>query len=214
MKTIAISTRLLLLITLLLCGVMPVFAQTKAAITSTQRNDFYQLTKEANLNFTFPPGFRQVKATNNEDYSFDYAMEAPGKKFEVWLQVRSQKQNWASYEKARANKNTELANPDSMYIEISKAIAITLSGSTNYLERNLATDVLERYNADAGKSYLVNLLDSSVTGHYKYALILSLQKDHTGTLMAVFFTNDKDPDFYKLVYRAGHCLKFKPATAD
>jgi hypothetical protein len=179
-----------------------------------QRKDFYQLIKEANLDFTPAAGFREVKAVNNEDFSFDYAMETANKSFEVWLQVRSQKQNWVSYEKAKSEKNIELANPDSMYIDISKAAAITLSGGPNYLERNVAPDILERYNADAGKSYLLNLLDSPITGHYKYALILSLQKNHTGTLMAVFFTNDKDPDFYKLVYRAGHCLKFKSSAPD
>ena len=212
MKTIEKCTRSFLIMAMLLCGMAPAFAQSRAAIASTQRKDFYQLIKEANLNFTFPTGFRQVKAVNNEDYSFDYAMETPGKNFEVWLQVRSQKQNWISYEKARNDKSTELANPDSMYIDMSKAAAITLSGGPNYLERNVASDILERYNADAGKSYLLNLLDSPITGHYKYALILSLQKNHTGTLMAVFFTNDKDPDFYKLVYRTGHCLKFKPSA--
>lgn len=214
MKTIENNTRrLLLLAVLLLCSMVLTIAQTKRRPVNLDGKDFYELVKEANLNFTPPAGFRQVKAVNNEDYSFDYAMEMPGKGFEMWLQVRSQKQNWLSYQKAANDKRTQLANPDSMYIDMSKATAIILSGGNNYLGRNLAPDVLERYNADAGKSYLLNLRDLPETKHYKYALILSLQKNHTGTLIAVFFTNDKDPDFYKLVYRAGHCLKFKPAAS-
>lgn len=210
MKAIERHIRKLLCIAMLLCLVVPVIAQRKAIQATTQRKDFYQITKEANLNFTLPAGFREIKAVDNEDYSFDYAMEVPGKNFEMWLQVKSQKQNWISYEKASGDKKTELANPDSMYIEMSKAMATTLSGGHDYLVRNIQPDVLARYNADAGKSYLLNLLDSPATRHYKYALIISLQKNHTGTLMAVYFTNDKDADFYRYVYRAGHCIKFKP----
>jgi hypothetical protein len=195
---------------MLLCFAIPAIAQRKPALVTSQRKDFYQLIKEANLNFTFPAGFREIKAVDNEDYSFDYAMEVPGKNFEMWLQVKSQKQNWISYEKASGDKKTELANPDSMYIDLSKATARALSGGDNYLVRNIPPDVLARYNADAGKSYLLNLLDLPATRHYRYALIISLQKNHTGTLMAIYFTNDKDADFYRYVYRAGHCLKFKP----
>ena len=210
MKAIEGYMRQLVGIVMLLCFAVPVIAQPKAVRPTTQRKDFYQLVKEANLNFTFPTGFREIKAVNNEDFSFDYAMEVPGKNFEMWLQVRSQKQNWISYEKASGDKRTELANPDSMYIDMSKATATALSGDNNYLVRNIPPDVLARYNADAGKSYLLNLLDLPTTKHYKYALIISLQKNHTGTLMAVYFTNDKDADFYRYVYRAGHCIKFKP----
>jgi len=198
-------------IVMLLCIAVPVFAQRKVALPTTQRKDFFALIKEANLDFTIPTGFREIKAVDNEDYSFDYAMEVPGKDFEMWLQVRSQKQNWISYERASGDKRTELANPDSMYIDMSKAMASSLSVDDNYLVRNMPPDVLARYNADAGKSYLINLNDSRLTKHYKYALIISLQKNHTGTLLAVYFTNDKDADFYRYVFRAGHCLKFKPS---
>jgi len=211
MKAIERYVSRLASIAMLLCMAVPVFAQTKTARSTTQRKDFFQLIKEANLDFIPPAGFREIKAVNNEDYSFDYAMEVPGKDFEMWLQVRSQKQNWVSYEKASGDKKNELANPDSMYIDMSKAMASTLSLDNNYLVRNMPPDVLARYNADAGKSYLINLNDSRITKHYKYALIISLQKNHTGTLLAVYFTNDKDADFYRYVYRAGHCLKFKPA---
>ena len=210
MKAIERSVSRLAGIVMLLCFTVPAIAQQKIARPTSQRKDFYQLTKEANLNFTFPEGFREITAVDNEDYSFDYAMEVPGKNFEMWLQVRSQKQNWISYERASGDKKTELANPDSMYIETGKAMATTLSGGNSYLVRNIPPDVLARYNADAGKSYLLNLLYSSTTKHYKYALIIALQKNHTGTVMAVYFTNDKDPDFYRYVYRAGHAMKFKP----
>ena len=212
MKAIERSVSRLAGIVMLLCFTVSAIAQQKIARPTSQRKDFYQLVKEANLNFTFPTGFREIKAVDNEDYSFDYAMEVPGKNFEMWLQVRSQKQNWISYEKASGDKRTELANPDSMYIDMSKATATALSGGNDYLVRNIPPDVLARYNADAGKSYLLNLIDLPTTKHYKYALIISLQKNHTGTLMAVYFTNDKDADFYRYVYHAGHCIKFKPPS--
>jgi hypothetical protein len=56
----------------------------------------------------------------------------------------------------------------------------------------------------------LNLLDFPATKHYKYALLIALQRNHTGTIMAVCFTNDKGPEFFKNVDRASNCLKFKP----
>lgn len=210
MKAIGMYTKTLLLAAALLYGMMPAIAQKKRPPANPQRTDFYHLLAQAGLQFTYPTGFREIKAVNNEDFSFDYAMELPGKDFEVWLQIKSQKENWKSYEHARTDEGSEpLANPDSMYLGMGRASALTLTGGHNYLVRNLPADVLARYNADAGKSYLLNLVDAPVTKHYKYALIISLQKNHTGTVIAVFFTNNKDSDFYRDVSRAGHCLKFK-----
>jgi hypothetical protein len=210
MKTIFRYAKLLSLTVILLYNIVPAIAQTKPSPQSTQRKDFYLLLKQANLNFIFPAGFREIAAINNEDFSFDFALKEPQHNCEVWMMVRSQKENWVSYERTQNDKKTELANPDSMYVELGKAYATALTGDQSYLIRNMPAEVLAQYNADAGKSYLLNLLDLPITHHYKYALILSLQKNHTGTLIAVYFTNDKDPDFYRDVNRASHCLKFKP----
>ncbi len=60
---------------------------------SSQLKNFYQLTAEANVEFIYPEGFKEIPAINNENFSFDYAMVLPGHDFEIWLKVRSQKQN-------------------------------------------------------------------------------------------------------------------------
>ena len=186
------------------------FSQKKPLPANNQRKDFYLLLKEADLKFIFPSGFNEIKAINNDYFSFDFALEEPQHNCEVWLMVRSQKQNWVSYEKNQSDKKTQLANPDSMYIDIGKAYATGLTGNKNFMGRNIPADVLDEYNADAGKSYLLNLRDMQVIHHYKYALIVSLQKNHTGTLIAIFFTNYKDPDFYRDVNRVSHSFKFTP----
>jgi len=184
-------------------------AQTKqVAPADDQRKDFNLLLKDSNLKFTFPSGFKEIKALNNEYFSFDFALEDAN--CEVWMMVRSQKQNWISYEKARQDKKTELANPDSMYVDVTKAYATELTDDKNFAGRDFPADVLAEYNADGGKSYLLNLRDMQVFHHYKYALIVSLQKDHTGTLIAIFFTNYKDADFYRDVNRVSHSFKFTP----
>jgi len=169
---------------------------------------------DAGLTFAYPQGFMEISAVNDEDFSFDFAMELPSQDFEVWVQVKSQKQNWTSYLHAQHDSKAQLANPDSIYLDIGKADAIALSGDTSFWARNMPPDVLARYNADAGKSYLLNLLDLPETSHYKYALIVTLQKNHTGTLVAIYFTNQKDPDFYKNVSRASRCFRFKPVAAN
>jgi len=185
-------------------------AQIKKPGQGTQRKDFYQLLKQASLKFNFPSGFQEIKAVNNEDYSFDFALQNPDHNCEVWLMARSQKQNWLSYEHTQTEQKNQVDNPDSMYMELSKAYANALTGYNTYQPRDMPADVLAQYNADAGKSYLLNLQDMPVTQHYKYALIVALQKNHTGTLIAVYFTNYKDPDFYSDVYKVSHSFKFIP----
>jgi hypothetical protein len=199
----------ILLIVVFLCGVANVFAQGKHISETPARKKFNQLLKETNLQFAFPSGFREIAPVDNDDFSYDYAMELPGRDFEVWIQVKSQRQNWISYDRARYDKTQkELANPDSMYVDMSKADATALSGDSSILVRSMTPEILARYNADVGKSYLINLPDLDITKHYKYALLVALQKSHTGTLIAVYFTNEKDADFYREVYRAAHCLRF------
>ncbi|HEK19598.1 MULTISPECIES: hypothetical protein [unclassified Mucilaginibacter] len=177
---------------------------------SQQLKNFLQLVADANATFSFPKGFKEIKAPNNEDVSFDYALEMPGKDFEIWLQVRSQKENWAAYEKTLNDKAKQQANPDSLYYEIGKAQALAFAGDNEPLERVLPPSIMERYNADAGRSFMINLPDEKITKHYRYALLITLQKFHTGTIMAVCFSNQKGPEFFRNIVGASNCIKFKP----
>ena len=183
---------------------------TKAAYISPQLKNFQQLTAAANVNFISPTGFKEIKAPNNEDLSFDYAMELPGKDFEIWFQVKSQRENYASYQKSIGDKNTAQANPDSLYVGMGTAQAITFAGDNNFLQRDIPPKYRARYNANAGKSYLLNLQNEAVTKGYKYALLITLQKDHIGTILAVCFSNEKGAEFFKNVDKASNCIKFKP----
>lgn len=189
----------------------PVPVVAKPAFTgSPQLKNFLAAAAQANVTFTVPPGFKEIKAPNNEDYSFDYAMTRPGEEFEIWIQVKSQKENYAAYERSLNNKSTRQANPDSLYLAVGNAHAIALSNGADIKPRNLPQYIVERYNADAGKSYLISLPDEAATKHYKYALLVTLQKDHIGTILAVCFTNDKGPEFFKNMDEASNCVRFKP----
>jgi hypothetical protein len=183
-------------------------AVVKRPVISPQLAEFNHLAAEANVVFTFPKGFKEIAAPDNDYFSFDYAMVIPGKDFEIWFQVRSQKENWISYERSKDKPNA-VANPDSTYASLGEAHAAAFTGESKYFIRNIPPEVLARYNADAGKSYLLTLLDLPATKRYKYALLITLQKDHTGIIMAVCFTNDKGPEFFKNIDKASNCLKFK-----
>jgi len=161
--------------------------------------------RKPTLLFLWPKGFAEVQAPDDEDFSFDFALELPGQDFEVWYQLKSEKEDWA-----RFKDNPQAANPDSIYKGAGKAAAASFCGDDKYFERNIPHSVLARNNADAGKSYLLTLLDLPQTKHYKYALLITLQKNHTGTIIAVCFTNVKGPEFFKNVNRATNCLRFKP----
>jgi len=213
----------ILVIAILLLSISQVIAQPKQSVAvvkqpvpvvkpapmSRQLAEFIKLAAHADVTFKFPRGFREIKAPDNEDLSFDYAMTLPGKDFEIWLQVKSQKENWASYQNAQGRPNAELANPDSTYNLIAQAHAAAFTGENKFFVKTIPPEVLTRYNADAGKSYLLTLLDLPETKHYKYALLITLQKNHTGIIVAVCFTNDKGPEFFKDMDRASNCLKFK-----
>jgi hypothetical protein len=208
--------QILVIATLLLC-MQPLFAQKKTTANNKPKHisltgqfaDFRQLTQKANVSFVFPHGFREVKAPSDEDFSFDYAMELPGKGFEIWFQIKPEKEDWFKFEQTQNNPNRQFTNPDSLYSATGRALASQFTGDRRFFTRTIPPEVLARYNADSGKSYLLTLLDLPQTKHYKYALLITLQKNHTSTILAVCFTNDKGPEFFKNLDRASHCVKFK-----
>ncbi len=206
----------ILITAMVMLFIAPVIAQIKHPTPapakhpqSSQQKEFFRLAAQANVKFIYPNGFREIKAPKDEDFSFDYALELPGKAFEIWFRIKSEKADWASYERAQNAPNTQQANPDSAYNDLAKTYATAFTGDQKYFVTIIPHDVLARYNADAGKSYLLTLLDLPETKSYKYALLITLQKNHTGTILAVCFTNDKGPEFFKNINKAGNCLKFK-----
>jgi hypothetical protein len=198
-KTVKPPLKQALLCFVLVFSMLPAIAQVKNSTSAHQFKDFNKDLTEANLTFTLPNGFKEAKPIIGEDPSFDYGIEMPGADFEIWFQVKSLKA-----------KNEKIANPDSLYAEMGRAEAAALIGEKNYLTRNIPTYELSRYNADVGKTYVLNLPDSPTTKHYKYAMVVALQKNHTGTVLAVCFANELGPGFFKNVNTASSCIKFNP----
>ncbi|QEC62968.1 hypothetical protein [Mucilaginibacter ginsenosidivorans] len=176
---------------------------------SPRHREFLHLTADANVIFSFPTGFREIAAPNDEYFSYDYAMEIPGHQFEIWFKVRSQKNDWKNYLAMKNDPRRQLPNPDTGYLAKGRAMAKTLCNDTVSVSRDIDQEVLRRYNANAGKSYLVDMPYRETTKHYKYALVLAIEKDHTGTILIVCFTDEKSPEFFRNVNRISHYLKFK-----
>ncbi len=178
---------------------LPAIAQVKNSAGTRQLKEFNKELTEASLTFTLPNGFKETRPIAAEGPSFDYGIEYPGADFEIWFQVKPIK-----------SKNEKTTNADSLYAEMGRTEATALIGEKNYLTRTIPQNALMRYNADAGKTYLLNLPDSPTTKHYKYAMVVALQKNHTGTLLAVCFANELGPGFFKNLNIASSCIKFNP----
>ena len=182
-------------------AIIPALAQVKTLASTKFSKDL----TDANLTFTLPAGFKEIKPANNSD--FDYAIEMPDGNFEIWFQARSLKDN----RPVRIRNDKQVA-PDSAYVEMGRTQAEDYlgTGNRNFLSRRIPQTQLEHYGADAGRTYLVNLSDSPDTRHYKYAMIVVLQKNHIGALEAVCFANELGPGFFKNLTQAASCIKFNP----
>lgn len=195
-------------IVLMLLFAAPAVAQTNrtvTGVTTSQLKNFTASLAQIDVSFNFPDGFKEIKAPNTDSYQFDYAMVLPDADFEIWFRVNTQKEN----ERLLADKNIKIGNPDSLFLSVAQDQIGTLSSEKIFSKRRLPQYVLDRYNADEGCIYLVSIDDSPITKHYKYAFVTVLQKNGNGTVLAIAFTNDKGPEFFKNMHIASACLKFK-----
>jgi hypothetical protein len=183
---------------------------TVSAKPSKQLRNFTKLANQANAVFTYPQGFKEISAVNNEGLPVDYALELPGSDFQIWFEVRSQKRILEDYQHSDSDTTRVAESPDSLYNKIGLTLASSLTDGQTYFTTVIPPDYLARYNATEGKTYLLNLADAPVTRHYKYALLITLHKDHAGTIVAVCLANDKGAEFFKNINKASRCLKFKP----
>lgn len=182
-----------------LCQVRPQNSHTRI---SRQLKDFTLITAEAGVQFTFPEEFKEVPAAHTDKFPFDYGISLSGKDFEIWFMIRALKDY--------PHSETEpVTNPDSSYNLMAETEARAFTGDNNALMRVIPHDILAGYNANAGKTYLLNLQDLAETRHYKYALLVTLEKDHTGTVLVVCLGNEKGTTFFQNINKAVNCLKFK-----
>jgi len=189
----------------LLLLAVPASAQVNRITSNSQTKTFNSSLTQLNMSFNFPEGFKEIKAPNTEEMPFDYGMELPDQDFEIWLRLNTQKDD----EKFLADKNIRVANADSLYLSLAQDQINSFTTDKSYLKRSIPDHILDRYNADAGNTFLINIDDSPVTKHYKYALLIVLQKNKVGTVLAICFTNEKGPEFFKNMHLASSCLKFK-----
>ena len=176
---------------------------------SRQLKRFIKLAGEANVTYTSPEGFKEIKAINNDTLSFDYGLALPGEDFEVWFEVQSQKKVLASFARLVSDTSRTNEHPDSLYNKTGLTLARQLSGGQSYFTTIIPPDYLARYNADEGKTYLIDLADARETRHYKYALLITLHKDHVGTIVALCLGNEKGSEFFKNIFKVSKCLRFK-----
>lgn len=174
----------------------------------SQLKNFQQSLAAANLQFSLPKDFKEVKALHKEDLNIDYAMEMPNANFQVWYLVKNLQQEQPRLKTAEENSKRTLNNLDSLYIYTALSTANALAGKDNYTFKNLPPNVLNTFHADKGRSYQLNLYNTPETEHYQYGLLLSLYKNGTGCICMLFLSNENGPDFYKKVNKAYYSVRF------
>ena len=195
----------ILIYVVLFFGIDPAFAQTKI---SPELKAFNKHLAKTSITFTFPAGFKEVKPGYTDDYGFDYGIASEEGESEIWFKIRSQKDNLAEYLK---KGDKRIINPDSLYQDIGLSQANAFKNKSDerpLFIRSIPPITLNRYNADLGKTYLISLPDEQETKHYKFAMLVILQKNKVGTVMAVCFANELGPGFFKNLNKASSCLKF------
>lgn len=196
---------ILVYIALILC-ITPVFAQVKQQPLTRELKNFSKILTKANVSFIFPAGFKEIKAPNTPEHDFDYGIASNEDDCEIWFQVRTQKENWDNYLK---RNDRHILNPDSLYREIGQLQANTFKSDKPAMARSIPPYTTKRYNADLGYTYLISALpDAQITKHYKVAMVVVLQKNKAGTVLAVCFANELGPGFFSNLNKASSCLKF------
>lgn len=203
MAFITKNTKYCLVSLLVLLLALPAAAQIATA-NNAQATSFYNKLNKLNVSFIFPDGFKEIKAAKAGSFPFDYAMEIPGADFEIWIRLDTKKES----EKIARKRNIP-ADPDSLYSIMGQLEAAAFSDGNTHFTRQLPPYVLNRYSADAGRIYFLDIADSPITRHYKYALLTILQKTGIGTITGICFTNEKGPEFFKNMNKASNCMKFK-----
>lgn len=181
---------------------------TQTVPTTSRLKIFQQTLSAVNLQFTLPKDFREIQILSNANMDVNYAMELPKANFQVWFSVKNQQQEWPKFKASEDDPKRILTHPDSLYNATSLSTAIALAGKENYTSKNLPPEVLNAFHADIGKSYQLNLHNSSLTDHYQYGLLICLQKNGTGYISMLFLSNENGPDFYKKVNKAYYSVKF------
>ncbi|MVN20981.1 hypothetical protein [Mucilaginibacter arboris] len=194
------------LLLLLSFSVAACYAQTAA--TSPQFKIFEQTLSAANLQFSFPKDFKEIKALHTVTTNVDYAMELPNANFQVWYKVKDLQKEWPKFKVTEDDPKRSATNPDSLYNLESLSAATKLAGKDNFTAKTLPPDLLTVFHADEGKSYQLNLYDRPETGHYQYGLLMCLQKNGTGYILMLFLGNENGPEFYKKVNKAYYSVRF------
>ena len=181
---------------------------------SKQLKQLYSLATAARASFEFPNGFNEIRALDDDDFSFDYAVDLPGKELEIWFQVISEKETLLTKDWGKNSNSDLLGNPDSLYNSLGTVTSQQLTGNKHITGKNMSPEYLAAYHADAGKSFLLTLLDKSKTRHFKYALLFALQKFHAGTIIVICFSNEKGPEFFNNISKPSKALQFKPGKSN
>lgn len=181
---------------------------TQSVQTFSQLKTFQQLLSAADLQFTFPKDFKEIKALHEGNIDVNYAMELSDENFQVWYQVKNTQQQWPKRKITEDDSKRAAIHPDSLYSVSSSLAAVMLAGKNNFTSKNLSPEVLNTFHADRGKSYQLELFDRPETNHFQYGLLISLQKNSVGYVSMLFLSNDNGPEFYRKVNKAYYSVRF------